>query len=85
MAVQIFRSTKMSNFGGIFFAIVHLFRLGGNGFGYSKFLSIDSCEIYAVPRGVQRNLFSKHLFDAHPTAYYGPFTVINPPWKRQDI
>jgi hypothetical protein len=33
------------------------------------FLSIDSCENYVVPRGVQRNPFSKHLLDAHPTAY----------------
>ncbi len=33
MAVQIFLSTKMSNFGGIVFAIVHLFRLGGGGGG----------------------------------------------------
>jgi hypothetical protein len=35
-----------------------------------KFLSIDSCENYVVPRGVQQNPFSKHLLDAHPTAYY---------------
>ena len=32
MAVRIFRSGKISNFGGIFFPIVHLFRLGSNGF-----------------------------------------------------
>jgi hypothetical protein len=30
MAVRIFRSGKISNFGGIFFPIVHLFRLGSN-------------------------------------------------------
>ena len=32
MAVRIFRSAKISNFGGIFLPIVHLFRLGSNGF-----------------------------------------------------
>ena len=32
MAVRIFRSGKISNFGGIFFPIVHLFRLGSKGF-----------------------------------------------------
>jgi hypothetical protein len=32
MAVRIFRSGKIANFGGIIFAIVHLFRLGSNGF-----------------------------------------------------
>ena len=32
MAVRIFRSGKISNFGGIFFPIVHLFRLGSIGF-----------------------------------------------------
>ena len=31
-------------------------------------LSIHSFENYVVPRGVQRNAFSKHLLDAHPTA-----------------
>ena len=67
MAVRIFRSAKIVNFGGLFFQIVHLFRLGSNGFLYSKFLSIDSCKNYVVPRGVQRNPFSKHLLDAHPT------------------
>jgi hypothetical protein len=35
----------------------------------SFYLTIDSCENYVVPRGVQRNPFSKHLLDAHPTAY----------------
>jgi hypothetical protein len=29
---------------------------------------IYSCENYVVTRGVQRNPFSKHLLDAHPTA-----------------
>jgi hypothetical protein len=32
MAVRIFQSGKILNFGGIFFPIVHLFRLGSNGF-----------------------------------------------------
>ena len=32
MAVRIFRSAKIANFGGLFFQIVHLFRLGSNGF-----------------------------------------------------
>jgi hypothetical protein len=31
MAVRIFRSAKISNLGGMFFPIVHLFRLGSNG------------------------------------------------------
>jgi hypothetical protein len=55
MAVRIFRRAKISNFGEIFLPIVHLFRLGSNGFWYSKFLSIYSCENYVVTRGVQRN------------------------------
>ena len=33
-----------------------------------EFLSIHSRENYVVLRGVQRNAFSKHLLDAHPTA-----------------
>jgi hypothetical protein len=44
-------------------------------------LSIDSCENYVVPRGVQRNPFSKHLLDAHPTAYLGSFEEE----KRNDV
>ena len=32
MAVRIFRSGKIANFGGIILEIVHLFRLGSNGF-----------------------------------------------------
>ena len=32
MAVRIFRRGKIANFGGLFFQIVHLFRLGSNGF-----------------------------------------------------
>ena len=32
MAVRVFRSAKIGNFGGLFFQIVHLFRLGSNGF-----------------------------------------------------
>ena len=55
MAVPIFPSAKLANFGGIFFPIVHLFHLGSNGFWQSKFLCIDSCENYLVLRGVQRN------------------------------
>jgi hypothetical protein len=63
-----------SKFIGIIFAIVHLFRLGSNRFWQSKFLSIDSCENYVVPRGVQQNTFSKHLLGAHPTAYNDSFS-----------
>ena len=40
MAVWTFRSAKIANFRGLFFQIVHLFRLGNNGFLLSKFLSI---------------------------------------------
>ena len=32
MAVRIFQSAKLTNFGGNFFLIVHLFRLGSSGF-----------------------------------------------------
>ena len=32
LAASIFRSAKIANFGGLFFQIVHLFRLGSNGF-----------------------------------------------------
>ena len=41
--------------------------LGSNGFWLSNFLFIDSCKNYVVPRGVQRNLFSKHRSDFYPT------------------
>ena len=67
VAIRIFRSARIATFGGLFFPIVHLCRLGSNGFLLNRFLSIDSCKNYVVPRGVQRNSFSKHLLDAHPT------------------
>ena len=34
MAVCLFRDTKIANFGGLFFPIVHLFRLRSNGFWF---------------------------------------------------
>ena len=40
MAVQIFQSVKLTNFGGIFFPIVHLFRLGADSNKVSFYLSI---------------------------------------------
>ena len=32
MVVRVFRSAKIANFGGLFFQIAHLFRLGSNEF-----------------------------------------------------
>ena len=32
MVVRLFRSAKIANFGGLFFQIARLFRLGSNGF-----------------------------------------------------
>ena len=42
MEVRIFQSAKLTNFGGIFFPIVHLFRLGSSGYSnqVSFYLSI---------------------------------------------
>ena len=67
---EYFEAQRIANFGGRFFPIVHLFRLGRNGFLLSRFLSIDSCKNDVVPRGVQWNSFSKLILDAHPTVYY---------------
>ena len=49
------QSAKIANFEGLYLPIVHLFPPGSNGFLFSRFLSIDSCKNYVVPRGVQRN------------------------------
>ena len=79
MAVRIFRSGKITNFGGLFFQIVHLFRSGNNGFLWSKFLSIDSCKNYVVPREVQRNCIFWMLIPRSKTG----FSPISP-WKQQN-
>ena len=66
MAVRIFQSGK--TLGEYFSQLCTCFAWGATDSDKVSF-SIDSCENYVVPRGVQQNPFSKHLLHAHPTAY----------------
>ena len=67
MAVRIFRSGENSELWRAIFPNCAPVSLGEQRILVKQVFIYYSCKNYVVPRGVQRNPFSKHLLDAHPT------------------
>jgi hypothetical protein len=65
MAVRIFRSAKIENFGGIIFPMCTCFDWGATDSDKVVFIYWFMCKLRSYTRGATE----LHLLDAHPTAY----------------